>query len=188
MIELKDRVVINDGLFHVLAGETDCELFYGCTFLKDEIDAVPSMEPIQYWDSMSAIEIKPKSPGCFLHLEERRNGEVVDNCKLFIPAAKKGGILRIIMDKPFRYGKNACRITICWENCPAEAINREYIWLEDIDGKKYQFLVNHIEPLESKKSELKDQYIFTIPDGKHLSDYHVSFDPILKEKYKVIAD
>lgn len=185
-MELRDRVEITEGRFHVLAGDSERELFYGCTLFRDGLDAVARMEQIQYWDSLDANDIKPKYAGCFLHLEERKNGEVIEKCRLFMPPAKKGGILRVSLDKPCRYGKRACRITICWENCPAEAIHKSLIWLEDDDGRRYQFLVDRIEPLESRNNELKDQYIFTVPEGKHMSDFHISFDPVIEEKYKVI--
>lgn len=69
-MELRERVEIREGSFHVLAEDTERKLYYGCTFLKDGADAVPQVEQIQYWDSLNAIEITPKSLGCFLYFEE----------------------------------------------------------------------------------------------------------------------
>lgn len=185
-MNLKERIVINDDHFHVLSIDEKRKLYYGCTFFKDSKNTIPKMEEIQYWDSKNRKEIQSKSTGCFLHFEERIDNEVVERCRLYMPN-RKGAYLNVKLDKPHRYGRNACRITIKWENCPGEAIHGDYVKLKDRYGNAYPFLTDCIEPMENTGDELMDQYIFTVPNNMHMNDFEVSFDDDVREKYKIIT-
>lgn len=183
---LKERVIFSGGHFHILSADDKRKIYYGYIFYKDGKNFKPSMNEVCYWDLMDACEVKIEHTGCFLYLEERKNDSIVDSYKCYLPTLRKG-TLRMVLDKRcrFKYGKQTCRITITWENCKAEPIHRDYIWLEDNDNNRYPFAVDCIEPLENNKTELKDQYIFIIPDGKQMKDFSLKYDLDILKRYDI---
>ena len=184
-MEMKDRIHITHRGFmmHPPNNETS-KAFFGIFSLENDPMARPEkLQELQYWDAKNAYEQELPSPGCYVYVEERTDGEITDSCRFFFcsdPSRKPG--LSYTIEKAKRgYGKTAQMITIRWKG-PGERIHRSYIWLRDEKGEKYPFITKTI----GKKDSTEEQYIFILPDGVSAEGFSLEFDPLLKEKYKIV--
>ena len=179
---LSDRVKVTSGsnsfkLFPV--NENDREAYYGFFSLKDD-PAQPPQELIKalYWDPKNCYENNFPPQPCFVYIEERKGGQVVEQFRFY--RGPKNASLAWKIEPKRRYGRNAHMITLQW-NGNGEAIHRSYIFLQDARGNKYPFITKTI----GAPGMPEDQYIFILPEGEAPDGYKLGFDPLLLQKYNI---
>ena len=177
---LSERVQISPNGFKLWPSEeNDRTAYFGIFTLKDDPAAVPELREAVYWDLKNSFENGPLPQDCFVYIEERKNGQVVEVHR-FYHGGRKASLSWEIAPARRAYGKTAHMITLQW-NGRSEAIHRAYIFLTDRQGNRYPFITKTI----GTPGEMEDKYIFILPDGETADGYKLGFDPLLLQKYNI---
>jgi len=186
MSKLKNRVVVTETGFLLKmltsAGRT-------ASYCRIELADPPGMErkmiPAHYFTPMSADDNRLDRPGCY-EVIEQEDGKVADRYDFYFSGGEQVPALTISTQPDKKFGEDANRITIEWDEDGAETINGRYIWLEDQDGMKYEFLTDEFIPAE-KKHKWVDEYIYCLSDDSNVV-LSVRVDDLLQQRYQVTIE
>lgn len=186
MSNLKNRVAVTDSGFMLkMLTNEDRKAFYYRIELADLPDMERRLIPAHYFTPMSADDNKLDMPGCY-EVIEQQDGRTVDKYDFYYAGGEQIPELHITTQPDKKYGEDACRITIEWDEEGSETINGRYIWLEDQYGMKYEFLTDEFIPSE-KKHRWVDEYIYCLPDDSNVV-LSVHVDELLQQRYQVIIE
>lgn len=183
---LKERVEITGAGFRVQQDKGgDRQAYYGTFTLADDVDSLLAdrklkMSPAHYFSPLNPGEVHLENPG-FVVVVEQQEGKIVDQYRFYYRGNGYRPSLNISDEADRKYGANAHRITIEWDEDSTEPISSSYIWLEDGDGSRYEFLTDLFEP-EEKKRKWVDEYIYQNDIG---ADVSVKVSELVEAKYDV---
>ncbi|MCB7341847.1 hypothetical protein [Blautia obeum] len=186
---LKDRVKISDKIFSVFEDPKDKnkQAFY-CEFtLRDTEEEQKEYKKIEYWQAGRTYGVSLESgKSMFIRVIEKSGEQILDTFCFYHSGGRPQGELQFDIRPKRFYGRGAHMITVEWVDCEGEAINSQYIKLQNDDTKeRYPFLKKCIEPMNPDGKKLQDKYVFVLPEGESLNDYSIWADPLVREKYKI---